>query len=307
MRGVVDLGGGPRGAPDALGGFVAARDAEGGHVWSRVLLPIVSAAPMDVRVGPVARDDAGGLAVAGRLLGYADFGLGARRGSWSIFLVRYGPHGEPRWDRILTPDGGSLFTEPRALGIHPSGEVLVAGVVDNSIDLGDGRTDPIGGHGDAFVSAYGGDDGCPRWALRLGGQSSDAAQGLTFTSDGGLVLAGFFSRNALFGAEVRTAEGERALFVTAFDSTPACCDPIGARCSGAGTCYHDLGCAEGKCRPPFRGCGAFGEECCDGDVCDELFSCVDGRCMPCGSARAECCPPPNPCPYFGTCVENTCR
>ena len=52
---------------------------------------------------------------------------------------------------------------------------------------------------------------------------------------------------------------------------------------------------------------AFGEECCDGDVCDELFSCVDGRCMPCGSARAECCPPPNPCPYFGTCVENTCR
>lgn len=307
LHGMVDLGGGPRGEEGAGGGFVAVYDIEGAHVWDRVLLPIRSSTGATVQVTTVAIDAVGGLAVAGHLYGYLDLGSGPREGANGIFLARYGGAGEPRWDRVLSSNISGTPPMPRALSFDHDGELVVAGTVAGRIDLGDGRTAPIGGWGDAFVAAYDGEDGCPRWALRLGGQSRDGAEGLALTADGDLLLAGYFSGDAYLGGEVRSAESERALFVASFDPTISCCDRHGTTCEGGGCCT-DLWCAEGECRAPFAGCGGLGEECCAGGACDERLSCVSTWCVPCGTPGAACCPPPEPCPFGGTCTSaNRCE
>lgn len=307
LRGPVDLGGGPRAEPGVVGGFVAAYDLEGGHLWDRVILPIVSDGQVTARVNAVAAADTGGLAVAGHLSGYVDLGLGPRLGANAIFLARYGPGGEPRWDRVLSSDGSGVPPAPSGLSFSRDGELVVAGTVATYLDLGDGRTDPIGGRGDAFVAAYGGEDGCPRWALRLGGRSRDGAQGLAVTAGGDLVLAGYFAGDAHFGGDVRSVDADRGLFVAAFDPAISCCDRHGATCGGGAGCCTDLWCAEGECRAPFAGCGALGEECCAGGACDERLSCVSTWCVPCGTPGADCCPEPEPCPVGGSCIDNRCE
>jgi hypothetical protein len=182
---------------------VAAFDGSGKRLWSR---QIGGADPEDCTA--LALDANGDVFAAGHYGGSLTFtGAPLPRPS--------GPH--TRWLWLAKLDGrsgkalaqagfgeGYAMTYPRSIAVDPSGDVLVCGNITGRLSFGDTALASRGDL-DAFVARLDSRSSpafAPRWAVRLGGPSTDECNGVAFSSAGDVVATGFFSVWANGAAEL---------------------------------------------------------------------------------------------------------
>ncbi len=213
FEGTADFGGGPLTSAGQSDVFLAKYTAAGTHLWSR-------------RFGGVYTDEGKGLAVdpggnvllTGTFYATADFGGGPLAGTaGEAFLAKFSPAGTHLWSQHF---GGVLSDEGRAVAVDGSGNVVMAGVFQGTIDLGGGPLTSAGGS-DAFLARYS-PAGAHLWSRRFGGTSNfDAGNGVGVDDNGNVVLIGYFAGTVDFGAGPLTSAGSKDAFVARYSAAGA--------------------------------------------------------------------------------------
>ncbi len=197
----------PDGASVAAGAFdgeLAAGEtsltAAGGDDGFAVLLSPAGEVRWAVALGGTAGDELtavaasarGALAVAGFADGAAALG-GARvtgEGHPTAVVARLDPAtGAPAWVRAIPASGYAVATALAFAG----DDVVVAGYYGGTLDPAGAQLHG-GGAIDLWVARLSGADGAPRWIHRGGGPGSDTVQAIAVAEDGGVLVAGSFTR-----------------------------------------------------------------------------------------------------------------
>ncbi|TMB49197.1 MAG: PKD domain-containing protein, partial [Deltaproteobacteria bacterium] len=208
-----DFGGGPIMA-NGYSIVVAKFSPTGAHLWSKGIGDSFSNSGNAVAVDP-----SGNIAVTGAFSGPADFGGGVLTSAGvDIFLAKLSPTGGHLWSRRF----GSALAVHAGNGVacDGSGNVLVTGSFENSIDLGAGWTTSFA-HKDMFVAKYS-PAGDYLWSRLAGGLFDDAGRGIAVDTSGKVVVTGTFQAAVNFGAGSLTSAGRTDIFVARYagDGTP---------------------------------------------------------------------------------------
>ena len=147
FEGTVDFGGGNLVSAGSADIFLARYDAGGVHEWSRRF----GGANNDVGES-VAMDPSGNLVVTGSFQKTVDFGGGnlVSAGTADIFLVKYSKSGVHRWSRRF---GGNSFDVGEAVAVDGSGNVMMTGYFNGTVDFGGGNL-VSEDFADIFVAKY---------------------------------------------------------------------------------------------------------------------------------------------------------
>src|SRR5439155_1431920 len=211
--GTVSFGGGPITA-NGYTIVVAKFSPAGAHLWSRGFGDSFSNSGNGVAVDP-----SGNIAVTGAFSGPIDFGGGALiSGGVDIFLAKLSPTGGHLWSRHF---GSALATHAgNGVACDGSGNVLVTGSFENSIDLGAGWTTSFA-HKDVFVAKYSPAGGY-LWSKLAGGLYDDAGRGIAVDRTGKVVVTGTFQAAVNFGTGSLISAGRSDIFVARYsaDGTP---------------------------------------------------------------------------------------
>jgi hypothetical protein len=167
----------------------------------------------------VAVDGAGNVAMTGYCQSGVDFGGGTLNGPAGTpiaFLAKYGPTGTHLWSKVF----GSNTNEPagQAVAMDASGNVVVAGKFDGTVDFGGGGL-ATAGSTDVFVGKYAAANGAYVWARRLGGTGPDVARAVRLDTAGDVVVAGSFNGAVDFGGGTLTSAGGTDGFVAKYSGT----------------------------------------------------------------------------------------
>ena len=200
-----DYGAGTLGTRGGLDAFVAKYSSTGGYVWART----VGGAGTDVGMG-VALDGAGNAFVTGYFEQSADFGGGAlvSAGVKDVFLVKYSSTGAHVWSKRI---GGTGYDLGEAVAVDGSGNVVVAGYFQGTIDCGGGPLTSAG-LGDMFVAKYSA-TGQHLWSKRFGGTGDDYVHGIAVDGSGDVFLTGQFTNTIDFGGPALTSAGYEDIFL----------------------------------------------------------------------------------------------
>ncbi|MHC5112509.1 MAG: SdrD B-like domain-containing protein, partial [Planctomycetota bacterium] len=157
-----------------------------------------TASNVEDRGRAVVTDAAGNMYVTGSFQETVDFDPGpgvyelTSQGSLDAVVAKYAPGGALIWAASFGGLNGVIGT---ALTLAPNGDVLVAGEYSGTADFrpGGGREllTSAGGY-DAFVSRLD-PQGHLVWARSVGGTSNDRATGVATSSDGSVVVTGYFA------------------------------------------------------------------------------------------------------------------
>ena len=195
--------------------YVVQLDSNGDHVHSS---PYGVGAGNNDSGNAIATDSSGNIIFAGRFANTINFGGGdissGGSGVQSLFLAKLTSGG----GYVYGSSFGDLATqEAHAVAASPSNDMAVAGVSEGSIDFGGGnitnsagpratvaKLDSAGSHMFSYLFA--------------GGESR--VNGLSFHSNGDLVVAGHFRQSIDIGTTTINAQGGAAdIFVARFDTT----------------------------------------------------------------------------------------
>lgn len=186
------------GNPDA---FLAKISCTGSHVWSRQL----GGDSTEHALG-VAADAVGDVIAVGQFTGTVDFGSAAptAAGSFDAFVAKYASAGgAPLWAIRL---GGTGHDAASSVAVDDSRDVVVAGIVTSSADIGGGMDGGFGGI-DAFVAKYAAADGGYVWGNRVGGSGTDRARALAVSPPGDVFVVYDFTGTANFGGADMVSAG----------------------------------------------------------------------------------------------------
>jgi hypothetical protein len=117
--------------------------------------------------------------------------------------------GDTTWSKR---GGNALNQEANAVAVDGSGNVIIAGEFESSIDLGGGTLTSQGAK-DVFVAKFSG-SGVHLWSKRYGGGGNDYASSVAVTAAGDVVVAGGFDSATIdFGGGAKTNLGSLDGFV----------------------------------------------------------------------------------------------
>ena len=208
FKGSVNFGGAMLTMPTTtFGGFAAKLDASLTHVFSTSF----GATTFAQEVTGVAADPSGNVFVGGSFSGTLTAGPTTltSAGLGDLFVARLDPAGTAVW--ALRAGDATDQLGAVHLATDPTGNVLVAGTVQGSIDLGGGgQLTSVGGN-DIFLAKLD-SAGYHVWSLRLG---DPAAQQLNAVAVGGATtaaIAGSFAGAPDFGGTVLTSAGTHDAF-----------------------------------------------------------------------------------------------
>ena len=199
----VDYGGGMQATPGGSNDiFVAKYSSAGSWVWSKT----IGGYGVD-QGNAIAADSSGNVFVTGYIGASAaavNFGGGPMSsvGGSDIFLVKYSSTGAHVWSQRL---GGTGNDAGLAIGTDVSGNVIVAGVFEGTVDFGGGGLTSAGMR-DIFVAKYSA-SGAHLWSKRFGGTGDDVAYGLAVNSAGDVALSGKFQGSVSFGGSTLNSAG----------------------------------------------------------------------------------------------------
>jgi hypothetical protein len=112
--------------------------------------------------------------------------------------------------------GGIYYDQPRGLAIDLSGNLLVTGNFQATIDLGGGVLTSVGGS-DGFIANYSAADGSYRWAKVFGSTTSDSGNGVAVDQkSGNVIIGGTLGGPVNFGTGLTPSGG---IFVAAYNSS----------------------------------------------------------------------------------------
>ena len=204
MRGLAALPDGGAIAAGAFDGELAAGakslTAAGGDDGFAIALSPAGEVRWAVTLGGTAGDELAAAAVSPRgevaVAGFADgpASLGGSRlagqGHPAAVVARLDPaSGAPAWVRVIPASGYAVASALAWAG----DDVVVAGYYGGTLDPA-GAALHGGGALDLWVARLAGGDGAVRWIHRGGGPGSDTAQAIAVGADGGVLVAGSFTR-----------------------------------------------------------------------------------------------------------------
>jgi hypothetical protein len=205
FSGTVDFGGGPLISAGNDDIFVAKFTPDGDHVWSNSFGDASAQYATGITV-----DGSGNVTIAGYLEGSVDFGGGALTGAGSIdvFLAKFDPDGAHLWSNHF---GDS--DEQWVFGIagDASGNVVIAGYFDGSVDFGGGALTSAGNY-DVYVAKFG-PSGNHLWSKRFGDAASQEAYCVAADASGRVSLAGSFDGTMECGGDPLSSAGSDIFIV----------------------------------------------------------------------------------------------
>ncbi|MCC6521510.1 MAG: hypothetical protein IT373_02505 [Polyangiaceae bacterium] len=188
-------------------GVVARLTVLGDSVWAVALGSTTGA-----EVLGVASDTAGEALVTGSFTGVLTLGADVltAQGGADLFVARLDAAGAPVWARSFGAAGDQVG---RAIAVAPSGDVVVVGTNDGSLDFGSGALTSAGGR-DGFVAVLDA-SGAERWSRGLGAQGDDTVEGVAVRANDSLVVVGSFEGSVDFGGGTLASAGGADAFVLA--------------------------------------------------------------------------------------------
>lgn len=196
LDGAADLGGGELRSVGGKDMFVLKLSPDGGHVWSR-------------RLGGILDDQGQELAVRGdaiAIVGARTQGQGVAFAS--VTRQSFGYVFDDLYIEVLTLDGGLLWSKtlggpgPDAglgVALDSSGDVIVVGEFQGTVNLGGGPLTSANESWDVFVAKYAGVSGSHLFSKRYGGTQTDVATAVTVDAMDNIVVIGVFHEVAQFG------------------------------------------------------------------------------------------------------------
>ena len=206
--GTVDFGGGVLTSAGNNDIFVAKLDAAGSHVWSQRF-----GGSLAEGASSVATDASGNVYLTGYFLDTVNFG-GAdlvSAGFSDIFLAKFISTGAHQWSKRFGDGDGQTARSVAAFG---SGDVILTGVFEGTINLGGGVLTSAGG-GDTFVAKFDA-AGNHLGSKRFGDASPQDIWGAAVEGSGNTIVIGGFEWSVNFGGGVLTSAGDRDIFLVSF-------------------------------------------------------------------------------------------
>ena len=191
--------------------------ASGQHLWSKRFGG--SSLSDSVIVNAVAVDANGNVVITGQLEGRADLGGGvlASSGDRDVFIARYSSSGAYLWSKRLGATGSDIGF---GIGVDTSGNVLVTGQFQGTVDFGGGGLISAGGT-DIFLAKYSA-SGAHLWSRRFGGTGNEVGNGIAVQGNGDMAVTGYFGYfgSAVdFGGGPLTSAGGPDIFVAKFSAS----------------------------------------------------------------------------------------
>jgi len=196
----IDFGGGILTSAGADDLFVAKLTSTGGYLWAFRRGGTDTDAPQGV-----ALDASGNVFVTGYFRGTTDFGTGALVSqSWDGFVAKYaGSTGAALWTKRF---GGSSADYGYAVAADPSGNAVVTGLFNGTVDFGTGALTSAGS-ADLMIVRYAATSGGATTAQRYGATLAEAGQAIKVSATGNVVVAGTYRDTVNFGTGPLTAAG----------------------------------------------------------------------------------------------------
>jgi hypothetical protein len=207
--GTVDFGGGALTSAGSADVFVAKFGPDGTHLWSK---GFGDGNAQFARA--VATDASGNVIVAGFFAGAVDFGGGAltSAGREDVYVAKFDPDGTHLWSKSF---GDGNAQAAYAVFADASGNVIVAGDFDGSIDFGGGAFTCAGGM-DGFVAKLD-PDGAHLWSKSFGDASDQHARAVTADASRNVIVTGDFAGSVDFGGGALASAGGADIFIAKFD------------------------------------------------------------------------------------------
>ncbi|MDI1476534.1 hypothetical protein [Polyangium sp. y55x31] len=210
--GTVDPGGGPHTSAGTRAILVAKFGTSGAPLWSRSF--------EDPNTGQfttaVAVDAQGNVFVTGSLKGAVDFGGGVltSAGDADVFVMKLDPNGGHVWSRRF---GDAVFQEAKGVAIDNTGNVVITGWFDGSLDFGGAPLTSVGGY-DGFVAKLD-TNGNHVFSRRFGGPGNQVPRAAATDGTGNVVITGGFDGSVDLGGGPLTSAGGDDVFVAKLDSS----------------------------------------------------------------------------------------
>lgn len=119
------------------------------------------------------------------------------------FVAKYSPSGTCLWSKKL---GGSSFDGATAVGVTASGDIVVGGYFNGSVDFGGGVLTSAGAN-DMFVVRLTGSSGAHVWSKRFGSTTADTLSALRVDASDNVYFTGPFTGAVDFGGGLLTSAG----------------------------------------------------------------------------------------------------
>lgn len=120
------------------------------------------------------------------------------KGSQDALIIKYSSNGELEWAKSM---GGSSAESANTITETKDGEIIVGGTFSSNgtITVGD-YTLTSNRINDGFLIKYS-SDGDVNWVTNIGGSDSDYINSIAATSDGGIVVGGYFYSNSIIAGD----------------------------------------------------------------------------------------------------------
>jgi len=214
--GGVNFGGGVLTSAGSSDIFVAEYDSSGTYVWAKQ----IGGSGTD-RGFAVAIDSTGVAAVTGDYRSSVQLGCGSiiSNGLADIPVVKFSSTGGITWVRRF---GGTSDDRGTGIAIGPSGEVLVTGYFDGTINFGGGVRPDSGGGVDIFLAKYT-TNGVWTWDKVFGSPIGvDSPRAVAVDSSGNISMVGDLDNPLDFGCGSFGENSSTNVLITKFTSAGAC-------------------------------------------------------------------------------------
>jgi uncharacterized protein (AIM24 family) len=211
MNGTVDFGCGSMMAGAADGALLVKLSSAGACLWGKRWGSVAA-------VNGVATDTAGNIYVHGYYSAATDFGGGMipNAGGSDVFIVKLDPAGNHLWSKGF---GDVAAQTAISLAVDPSGNVLVTGYFQGTINFGGGVLTSAGST-DIYLAKFT-TAGAHVWSKRFGDSAGQLTKSVTTDTAGNVIITGSINGTTDFGGGTLTSAGLGDAFIAKFSSTGA--------------------------------------------------------------------------------------
>ena len=208
FQGSISFGGDPFVSDGGSDIFVAKLTPGGVHRWSKHY-----GNPYDQYSRAIAADGAGNVFVGGVFIDAIDFGCGTigYSSGRGICVAKLDSAGVCSWSDGFGASGDQELEE---IAVDASGNSIIAGSFDVSVDFG-GGTLTSAGNEDIFVAKFG-PGGAHLWSKRFGDTNVQNGYGVAADASGNAVITGILYGTADFGGGALTDAGAGDVFIAKF-------------------------------------------------------------------------------------------
>ncbi|HMY16418.1 MAG TPA: MopE-related protein [Polyangium sp.] len=197
LQGTANFGGGVLTSAGNGDVAIAKFSANGTHLWSKVF-----GSASQQSVTSVAFDSTGNIVFTGATSGPIDFGCGAAAppNTAGFYVAKLDSNGACSWTKAYGAVGNISYAPPR-IAVDPAGNVLVAGMFVDVLDVGGGPMTAVQNSFDVFVLKLS-PTGAHVWSKQYGDPVAfeyDECYGVTSDPSGNVLLIGDYGATIDFG------------------------------------------------------------------------------------------------------------